>query len=208
MAVSVPGRNDDQVKDAGSDIERTTEVRENLDGGLPADHAGGGPGRVVDHGISEADHINVSPLVKGGSQAKLGVAFGARIGGPFEDRQGFVADNVAARFDVPLVVDIRTAPAAGPVGIGVFVSASAAPPGIAGAGPIPSVAGGASTPSTVAGVAGTLTSFLWTAFPGVIVLGTPTSPSITVITLATGPQTFTVLVGDSNGVSVSKTVIL
>lgn len=196
MAASVPERNEDQVRMTGSRIEDTVEVRENMDGGPnTADHKGAdSAGRVNDHGVSESDHVNMSPqrLLKGGSLRGVPVSFNAKIGGPFEDRQGFVADNLAGQVQSPLAVSLVTTPSAGPVPAFAFVTADAS----------------ASVASVINGVPGTPLTFLWTAFPGIITAGTTTTPVITVFTLAVGPHTFTVAVTDAFGDTGTATVVL
>lgn len=198
MAVSVPERDDDQVKAAGSKFEKTVEVRENLDGGPnKADHrAATGAGRINDHGISKADYVNMSPqrLLRGGSLRGLaGVTFNKKIGGPFEDRQGFLADNLAGQIQSPLVASLVTTPSTGPLGGFAVVTADAS----------------ASIASVINGVSGAPLTFLWTAFLGIIISGTTTTPIITII----GPSVpispiFTVVVTDSFGATDIVTVDL
>lgn len=61
MAVDVPGRNSDQVKVTGAELDKVVETCENMDGGPnDADHAGMDTARVHDHGISDRDHENQS----------------------------------------------------------------------------------------------------------------------------------------------------
>jgi len=61
MAVDVPGRNPDQVKVTGAELDKVVETRENMDGGPnDADHVGMDTARVHDHGISDRDHENQS----------------------------------------------------------------------------------------------------------------------------------------------------
>lgn len=198
MAVSVPGRDDDQVKATGSKFEKTVETRENLDGGPnKADHrAATGAGRINDHGISEADHVNMSPqrLLRGGSlRGVAGVTFNKKIGGPFDDRQGFVADNLAGRVQSPLVASLVTTPPTGPLSPFSSVTADAS----------------ASVASVISNVSGAPLTFLWTAFPGSITSGTTTTPIITVFTpsVILSPV-FTVVVTDSFGATETKTVDL
>ena len=60
MAVSVPDRNNDQVKATGPRPEKVCEHRENIDGGLTrGEHASqtGDAGRVHDLGISDKDYV-------------------------------------------------------------------------------------------------------------------------------------------------------
>ena len=111
MAVTVPGRNDDQVKVDGAKFEKITENRENMDGGPnDADHAAtqDDPGRVHDHGISDKDFVNISPqrvtvgqshrIAAGGSSS---LTFHRPFAGTFVSEVGRKRNPVASIVETP-----------------------------------------------------------------------------------------------------------
>lgn len=167
MAVTVPGRNDDQVKVDGAKFEKITENRENMDGGPnDADHAAkqDDPGRVHDHGISDKDFVNISPqrvtvgqshrIAAGGPSS---LAFHRPFAGTFVSEVGRKRNPVASIVETPDAAHD-------------FLDSF----GLDGSGSV----GG----SGADGITNTIRSFLWSLTgPFIIVSGTTASPSLTLL---------------------------
>jgi len=205
MAVNVPGRNSDQVKITGAELDKVVEACENMDGGPnDADHEGVDTARVHDHGISERDHDNQSTQrvlrqdveVAGGSP---GLAF---EGKPF--RGTFVSEVGRRSGPVARIVRQATRPdpiPAGPPwaparfwldGSGLYVAGSGYHRG--------------STGTT--GIDGVeqhpIVSYLWEpvgTFPFTLVAGTPAWPIIRLAHFASPPGSYTIrlTVTDASG---------
>lgn len=196
MAVTVPNRDDDQVKITGAKIPKIVENRENMDGGPnDADHAAkqDNPGRIHDHGISDADFVNISP-----QRVTVGKSHRIAAGGPSSlvfhrpFAGTFVSEVGRKREPVASIVET---PDAGHNFSDSFDLDGSGSVGGSGADGIPN----------------TITSFLWSIVgPFIIIFGTTTTPSLKLmdITFSSGAfvQSLTVTDADGKTGTVTETV--
>ena len=187
MAVTVPDRDDDQVKVAGAKIPEIVENRENMDGGPnDADHAAkqDDPGRVHDHGISDKDFVNISP-----QRVTVGKSHRIAAGGPSSlvfhrpFAGTFVSEVGRKRNPVASIVE-------SPDATHSFLDSF----DLDGSGSV----GG----SGADGITNSLRSFLWNIIgPYIIIFGTVATSSVTLLDIDLLGETFiqSLTVTDSDG---------